>query len=67
LFLAWSASRGDDGMVAVFMGVVFVGGALALAGLVMLLVATHRALVKIDALPVRAPSAPRQDRYASTH
>lgn len=67
LFLVWSAARGDDGMVAVFMGVVFVGGALALVGFVLLLVATHRALVKIDALPVRAPAAPRQDRYVSTH
>jgi hypothetical protein len=67
LFLAWSASRGDDGMVAVFMGVVFIGGALALMGSVMLLMATHRALVKIDALPVRAPAASRQDRYAPTH
>lgn len=67
LFLTWSASRGDGGMVAVFMGVVFVGGVLALVGFVMLIVATRRALAKIDALPVRTQPASRQDRYASNY
>ena len=41
-----------------------VGSLLALAGYILILVAVHRALVKIDALPVRQP--PRAGQ-GSTH
>ena len=66
LFLPWAASRGDGGLVAVFMGLSVLGGVLGLVGIVMLIVATHRALVKIDGLPVRAQSASRDDWYAAS-
>lgn len=67
LFVRWAAARGDDGSVAVFMGLAVLGGVLGLAGFVMLIVATHRALVKIDGLPIRARSASKEDRYATAH
>ena len=66
MFLAWSATRGDGSLAAVFMGLAFVGGVLSLIGFVLLIVATHRALVKIDALPVGVQPASRQDWFAPT-
>ena len=66
LFLPWAASRGEGGLVAVFVCLVGLGGVLGFVGFVMLIVATHRALVKIDALPVRAQSASRQDWLAGS-
>ena len=45
-----------------FLGVAVFGGLLGLVGLVQLVGATYRALVKIDALPVMLPSANREGR-----
>ncbi len=67
LFMAWSMTRGDGGMAAAFIGVAILGGVLGLVGFVLLIVAAHRALVKIDALTVRVQPAARQDWYAPTH
>jgi hypothetical protein len=60
LFMALSASRNDRGLTAVFVSLSIFGALLGLVGFFMLLVATHRALIKIDALPVRIQSAQRQ-------
>ncbi|MET3811233.1 hypothetical protein [Arthrobacter sp. UYEF3] len=53
-------------MVAVLMGIAVLGGVLGLTGFVMLIVAAHRALLKIDGLPVRIQPASRQDWLAPT-
>lgn len=61
-FATWAATTSNDrGLVAVFIGVAAVGAVAGFVGLVLLIVAAHRALVKIDALPVRAQSAARQN------
>ncbi|WP_459383827.1 hypothetical protein [Arthrobacter humicola] len=60
IFMAVSASRNDSGLLAVFVGVSILGAVAGLVGFFMLLVATHRALAKIDALPLRIQSAQRQ-------
>lgn len=61
-FGAWSASKNDSGLSAVFLGLAVLGYIVAFVGLIMLVVAAHRALVKIDALPVRVQSSQRQGR-----
>jgi len=52
-FASWAFTRGDNGLVAVFVGIAVFGALLALIGFFMLIVAAHRALVKIDALPLQ--------------
>lgn len=47
-------------MAALIIGANVLGGLLSLTGIIMLIGATYRALVKIDALQVTAPSANRQ-------
>lgn len=47
-----------------FIGVAAFGVLLGIIGLFMLVVAAHRALVKIDALPVRMPTASRDNMTA---
>jgi hypothetical protein len=54
------ALKNDSGLTAVFIGLVVFGFAVGFVGLIMIVVAAHRALVKIDALPVRVQSAQRQ-------
>ncbi|CAN7465075.1 hypothetical protein LJR013_003179 [Pseudarthrobacter oxydans] len=61
-FATWAIAGGDSGMASVFIAVAAVGGLLALIGFFMLIVATHRALVKIDALPLQVQSRQREDR-----
>lgn len=61
MFMAWAISRNDRGLVAVLIGVAILGAVLGLVGFFMLVVAAHRALVKIDALPVRAQQMSRQE------
>lgn len=45
-----------------FLGVAAFGGLLGIVGLILLVGAIYRALVKIDALPVMLPSADRESR-----
>ncbi len=60
-FGTWSfASLRDNGMSGAFIGLTALGGLVSFIGLILLVVAVHRALVKIDALPVRTQSS-RQD------
>ena len=59
-FGVWAASKNDHPMSAVFVGLMVVGYIVGFVGLIMLIVSAHRALVKIDALPVRVQSAQRQ-------
>jgi hypothetical protein len=61
IFATMAASRNDSSLSAVLIGLVVVGYVLGFVGFILLIVATHRALVKIDALPVRAQSPRRQD------
>jgi hypothetical protein len=61
IFATLASSRNDGGLSAVLIGLVVGGYILGFVGLVLLIVAAHRALVKIDALPVRVQSAKRQD------
>lgn len=60
-FASMAFARGDQAMASVFIAVAALGGILALVGFIMLIVATYRALVKIDALPTG--SAARQREY----
>jgi hypothetical protein len=61
-FATWAATTGNDrGLVAVFIGVAGLGAVAAFIGFILLIVAAHRALVKIDALPVRVHYSSRQD------
>lgn len=59
-FASMAFARGDQAMVSVFLVVAGLGGILALIGLIMLIVATHRAFVKIDALPTGAAARQRE-------
>jgi hypothetical protein len=60
-FATWALARGDAGMASVFFAVAALGALLALIGFIMLIVATHRALVKIDALPLQVQSHRTED------
>lgn len=61
-FGAWSAaSNRGSGLGAAFIGLVVLGAIVSFTGFILLVVAAHRALVKIDALPVRVQNAPRKD------
>lgn len=60
-FATWAIAGGDSGMANVFFVVAAIGALLALIGFFMLIVATHRALVKIDALPLQIQSRQRED------
>lgn len=60
-FGTWSfTSLRDGNMSGVFIGLAALGGRVSLIGFILLVVSAHRALVKIDALPVRVQSS-RQD------
>jgi hypothetical protein len=60
-FGSWSiASLRDGNMSGAFLGLAALGGLVSFIGFILLVVAAHRALVKIDALPVRAQPS-RQD------
>ncbi|MDP9982950.1 putative membrane protein [Pseudarthrobacter oxydans] len=62
-FGTWSAaSKSDSGLNAVFIGLAVFGLIAGFVGVIMLVVAAHRALVKIDAIPVRVQSAPAGPR-----
>jgi hypothetical protein len=60
-FATWALTRGDSAMATVFFAVTALGALLALIGFFMLIAATHRALVKIDALPLQAQSYRTED------
>ncbi|EMQ99139.1 hypothetical protein [Paeniglutamicibacter gangotriensis] len=64
-FHAWmifdNPSANVDG---VFIGLGVFGGLLGIVGLILLIAATYRALVKIDAMQVMRPSASRENRPA---
>ena len=60
-FATMAAVRDDQAMLAVFIAVAVFGAVLALMGFFMLIVATHRALVKIDALPLHVQSRQSED------
>lgn len=51
------ARGSDQGLATILVGVMFSGGLMGVVGFFMLIVAAHRALVKIDALQVPAPAA----------
>jgi hypothetical protein len=59
-FGIWSVSRSDGSLSAIFIGLAVLGYIVGVVGLILLVVATQRALVKIDALPVRVQSTQRQ-------
>ena len=65
LFMEWAALRNDGDLMGAFIGVSVLGGVLGVAGFLMVVVAAHRALVKIDALPVRVPNAARREWSAT--
>jgi len=56
----FATSGRDTGMAAISIAVVVFGLLLAVVGFFMLIVAIHRALVKIDALPVLTQPSQRQ-------
>jgi len=66
-FGTWAALKNDPGLSALFVAVMVLGAVVSFTGLIMLIVSLHRALVKIDALPVRIQSSQREnwtaDRY----
>ena len=55
----------SNNLSGLFIGVAVLGGLLGIIGFFMLVVAAHRALVKIDALPVRTPSVSKESWTAS--
>lgn len=60
-FATWAFARGDSGMVSVFIAIAVFGALLALVGFFMLIAATYRALVKIDALPTQVQASRSAD------
>jgi hypothetical protein len=67
-FGTWAAlSKNDPGLNALFTALVVLGGVVSFVGLIMLIVATHRALVKIDALPVRVQATQRENVAANRY
>jgi hypothetical protein len=66
-FGTWSAvNNPSNNLTGLFIGVAIFGVLLGVVGFFMLVVAAHRALVKIDALPARLPSASRE-RWPADH
>lgn len=64
-FGTWSAvNNPSTNLSGVFIGVAVFGLLLGAIGFFMLVVAAHRALVKIDALPVQVQAAPADPRFA---
>lgn len=60
-FGAWSiTSINDRGISGALLALAALGWVVSLVGVILMIVAAHRALVKIDALPVRSESAFRQ-------
>ncbi|WP_324644133.1 hypothetical protein [Pseudarthrobacter sp. LT1] len=53
--------RNDQQMAVVFWIVAAIGALLGLIGSIVLIAAAHRALVKIDALPLRDQYSPAED------
>ncbi|MBT2566571.1 hypothetical protein J7I84_08705 [Arthrobacter sp. ISL-85] len=66
-FTSWAALRNDSGLVAIFIAVMVLGSVVSFVGILMLIVSMHRALVKIDALPVRTQSGQRQEWHADQY
>lgn len=65
-FGTWSiASNNERGLSVALFALVILGGIVSFTGLILMVVSLHRALVKIDALPVRAESASRQSWASS--
>jgi hypothetical protein len=62
-FGTWSAANNDRGLNVVFIALAVLGVIVGFIGVIMLVVSTQRALVKIDALPVRVQPAPADPRY----
>ncbi|WP_104174878.1 hypothetical protein [Arthrobacter sp. Y81] len=61
-FGTWfTVNNPGNNLGGVVIGVAVFGLLLGVVGLLMLVVAVHRALVKIDALPVRVPSISREE------
>ena len=56
----YAASSNDGGLSAVSIGLAVFGFLIGFVGIIMIVVAAHRALVKIDAFPVRLQPAQRQ-------
>lgn len=65
VFIAWvfgiqaAFTNPSTELSVLFLGVGILGGLLGVAGVILLIAATYRALVKIDALPVMFPSQNR--------
>lgn len=61
-FGTWfTANNPSNNLSGLFIAVTVFGFLLGIIGFFMLIVAAHRALVKIDALPVRLPAASREN------
>jgi hypothetical protein len=61
-FGTWYSVRNPtNNLSGVFIGIAVFGVLLGIVGFFMLVVAAHRALVKIDALPARLPAASREN------
>lgn len=59
-FASMALARGDQATTNLFFLIAALGLLISLVGFIMLIVATYRALVKIDALPT-GPTARRRD------
>jgi hypothetical protein len=60
-FATLFASKDENGLASMFFGLALFGVVVSLAGLILIIVAAHRALVKIDALPTRVQTVQRQN------
>ncbi|PNH82947.1 MULTISPECIES: hypothetical protein [unclassified Arthrobacter] len=59
-FATMAFAPGDQSLASIFTAIAVLGGILALIGFIMVVVATYRALVKIDALPIAPTARPRE-------
>lgn len=59
------ANNPSNSLSGVFIGVAVFGALIGIIGFFMLVVAAHRALVKIDGLPVRIPSVSKESWTAN--
>ena len=65
-FGTWAVvNNPSNNLSGLFIGVAVFGALLGIIGFFMLVVAAHRALVKIDALPVRIPSVSKESWTAN--
>ncbi|MBG0740105.1 hypothetical protein IV500_12015 [Paeniglutamicibacter antarcticus] len=61
LWMYVATANGSSGMAAGYIAVIAFGSLLALLGFCLLVAAAHRALEKIDALPLRAQTRQREN------